>query len=130
MTTTNLEATLTVLKRHRDARAWSDTSVANDLLQQLGLDPAHVAANAAPPPPPPGVTEAEVVAHEAAAKAATDKAVAARTALLAQHELEAKAKAQAAADQAAAAKAKADAAKAHAKLEEASDAGPRGGKHG
>jgi len=110
MTITNLEATLTVLKRHRDARLWSDASVATDLLNQLGLDPAHAAANAAPPPPPPGVTEAEVVAHETAAKEATDKATASRAALLAQAEADAKAKAQAAADQAAAEKTKADAA--------------------
>ncbi|MGD0110158.1 MAG: hypothetical protein ABSC06_40020 [Rhodopila sp.] len=100
---TNLECALAVLVKHREARGWQDEAVALDLLAQLGLDAAAEAANAAPVVDPSLVSEAEVVAAEAAAKAAADKARAARDALNAQTEAEAKAHADVAADQAKAA---------------------------
>jgi hypothetical protein len=81
--TTNSEAVLNILASHREARRWTDTAVADDILRQLDLDPVGEAKNAAPVVDP-GITEAEVVAHEAAAKEAVDKAKAARAALNAQ----------------------------------------------
>lgn len=80
---TNLEAAVAVLTKHREARQWSDEAVAADLLTQLGLDAPGDAKNAAPVVPP-GITEDEVLAQEAAAKEAADKAKAAREALDAQ----------------------------------------------
>jgi hypothetical protein len=100
---TNLECAVLVLASHREGRKWTDEAVSADLLAQLGLDPAGEAKNAAPIVSP-DITEAEVLAHEAAAKEAVDKAHAARDALNAQAEAEAKAKAEVAADQAKAAK--------------------------
>jgi hypothetical protein len=79
----NLEATVAVLAAHREARQWTDEAVAADLVAQLGLKPDGEAKNAKPVVPP-GITEAEVVAHETAAKEATAKAKAAREALDAQ----------------------------------------------
>jgi hypothetical protein len=103
--TTNSECAINVLKTHREARGWTDQAVTADLLVQLGLDPAAEAKNAVAVVDPSLVTEAEVVAAEAAAKEAVDKARAARDALNAQAEAEAKARADVAADQAQAAKA-------------------------
>jgi sulfur carrier protein ThiS len=85
MTTTNLECAVIVLAKHREARAWADLTVAQDLLTQLGLDPEGVAENAIVPADPALVTEDQVAAAEAAAKEATDKAEAARAALDGQH---------------------------------------------
>lgn len=96
---TNLECVIAVLASHREARRWTDEAVAHDLLAQLGLDAAGEAKNAAPVIDPSLITEAEVVAAEAAAKEAADKARAARDALDAQAEA-AKARADVATDQA------------------------------
>ena len=81
---TNTEATVAVLEKHREARAWSDSAVATDLLKQLGLDPKGEAKHAAPVINPDQVTVDEVTAAEDAAKKATDKAKALRAALTAQ----------------------------------------------
>jgi hypothetical protein len=99
----NLECVIRVLESHREARRWADEAVAHDLLAQLDLDPTGEAKKAAPIVSP-DITEAEVLAHEAAAKEATDKARAAREALNAQSEAEDEAKVEVAADQAKAAK--------------------------
>lgn len=80
---TNMEATVAVLAAHREARMWNDEAVATDLVAQLGLDPAGTAAHAKPVVMP-GITEDEVLAHEAAAKEAVAKAKAARDTLNAQ----------------------------------------------
>jgi hypothetical protein len=88
---TNLECAIAVLTTHREARKWADEAVAQDLLAQLGLDPGGDAKDAVTPVDPSLVTEAEVVAAETAAKEATDKAQAARDALVAQHEAAAEA---------------------------------------
>jgi hypothetical protein len=81
---TNLECTIAILASHREARRWTDEAVALDVLAQLGLDPAGDAAHASPIINPQQITEDEVVAAEAAAKEAADKARAAREALGAQ----------------------------------------------
>lgn len=70
---TNLELVISILAKHREARMWADESVAADVLAQLGVDPAAAMK----------VTEAEVLAAEAAAQEATDRAVAYRAALVA-----------------------------------------------
>ena len=101
---TNLEAVIAILAAHREARKWTDEAVAHDLLGQLGLDAAGKAANATPAVKP-GITEAEVVAHEVAAKEAVDKAQAWRHALNTQAQEEDKVRAAAAAEQAKAAEA-------------------------
>lgn len=80
---TNLECVIAALAAHREARQWDDAVVAADLVAQLGLNPDGNAAKAKPHNMP-GITEAEVVAHEAAAKEAALKAEAARAALKAQ----------------------------------------------
>jgi hypothetical protein len=82
--TTNSECVVNVLRTHREARGWTDEAVCADLLAQLGLDPEGKAKNPAPVADPSRVTEDEVVAAEAAAKEAADKAKAARDALNAQ----------------------------------------------
>lgn len=82
---TNLECVILVLSSHRDARRWSDEAVALDVLAQLGLDAAGDAVHAAPVVDPSLMSEEEVEAAEAAAKEATDKALAARAALDAQN---------------------------------------------
>lgn len=105
----NLECAMAVLAAHREARQWDDRAVAMDMLAQLGMKPDGEAKNAVAPVPP-GITEDEVLAHEAAAKEATDKAAAARAELNARLEAEDKAKADAATDQAKAAKDARDAA--------------------
>lgn len=84
----NRECVIAVLASHREARHWTDESVADDLLAQLDIDPAAKAKKAVPPAAS-GISEDEVIAHEAAAQQALDKAVAARAALVAQ-EIEAK----------------------------------------
>lgn len=76
----NLECAMAVLAAHREARQWDDRAVAMDMLVQLGMKPDGEAKNAVAPVPP-GITEDEVLAHEAAAKEATDKAAAARAEL-------------------------------------------------
>lgn len=64
-TVTNLECTVAVLEKHREARGWTDQEVAADLLAQLGLDADGPAKN-----------PAQVVQHEPAhpAAEATDDA--------------------------------------------------------
>lgn len=64
---TNLECAVAVLAQHREARKWTDTAVAVDLLAQFGLDPAGEAADpaaaapaAAPTPEAPPTPEAAV----------------------------------------------------------------------
>lgn len=74
----NLDCTLSILEAHRNARAWSDSAVANDLLNQLGLDPKADAANPAPVVDP---EEAEVAMAEAHAKDVMARAMAARAKL-------------------------------------------------
>ena len=99
----NMECVVAVLASHREARHWSDEAVALDLLAQLGLDAQGEAKHAAPVIDPNMVTEDQVVAAEAAAKEATDKARAAREALDAQTKTDAQTDAEAkaeAADQA------------------------------
>lgn len=76
----NLECAMAVLVAHREARQWDDRAVAVDLVAQLGLDWAGE-AKYAKPVSAPGITEDEVLAHEAAAKEAMDKAAAARAEL-------------------------------------------------
>lgn len=76
----NHDCAVAVLEAHREARRWTDDAVAADLLAQLGLDPSAEAKNAVLPAAP-GITEDEVVALEAAAKEAMDKAHAARAEL-------------------------------------------------
>lgn len=76
----NHDCAVAVLEAHREARRWTDDAVAADLLAQLGLDPSAEAKNAVLPAAP-GITEDEVVALEAAAKEALDKAHAARAEL-------------------------------------------------
>ena len=88
-TVTNLECTVHVLAVHREARGWTDESVAADLLEQLGLDPAGRAKNAAPIPNPDAISEDSVVALENAAKEAAEKAKQARADYKAQQEAEA-----------------------------------------
>jgi hypothetical protein len=106
----NREAVIAVLVSHREARAWTDEAVADDLLKQLDLKPTGEAKKAIPAVDPSLVTEAEVVAHEAAAKEAIEKARVARATLNAQAETEDKARLDAAADQAKSAQAARDAA--------------------
>lgn len=84
---TNLECVCAVLAAHREMRMWDDQTVATDLVTQLGLDPDGEAQNAKPVAPT--ITEDEVVALEAAAQEAADKAHAARDALNAQNAEEA-----------------------------------------
>ncbi len=67
----NLDCTKTILEAHREARAWDDSAVAGDLLNQLGLDPMADAKN---PKPVVDPEETEVATAEAEAKAAADKA--------------------------------------------------------
>lgn len=105
----NLECAMAVLAAHREARQWDDRAVAVDLVAQLGLDWAGE-AKYAKPVAAPRITEDEVLAHEAAAKEATDKAAAARAELNARLAAEDQAKADAATDQAKAAKDTRDAA--------------------
>jgi hypothetical protein len=118
-----MEAVIAALAAHREARQWNDEVVAADLIAQLGLKPDGEAKNAKPAMAP-GITEDEVLAHEAAAKEATDKAKAARDALNAQ-KTEGDDKAKSDADQAKAADAKRDAdAKAVAAVKPAEAAKP------
>ena len=93
----NQECVVATLARHREARAWTDEAVAADLLAQLGLKPDADAKNAIEPPDPDVMAEEEVRALEAAAKEASDKATAARQAVMAKAADEAKAKADEAA---------------------------------
>ena len=65
--TTNAEAATAILEKHRLARRWDDAVVAADLLAQLDLDPAGVAAKAAVVAT---VALADVEAATAAARAA------------------------------------------------------------
>lgn len=81
----NLQCVINVLSSHREARRWSDESVAIDILAQLGVDDAGEAAHAAPVVDPALITEEAVVAAEAAAEVAIDKAADARVALDAQN---------------------------------------------
>jgi hypothetical protein len=81
---TNLECVVHALAKHREARRWDDMAVADDLLAQLGLDPAGDAVHAAPLVDPALVTEEQVVAAETTAHEATEKAANARAALDAQ----------------------------------------------
>lgn len=106
----NMDCVVGTLARHREARMWDDGVVATDLLAQLGLKPDGDAKNAIIPPDPDVMAEDEVVALEAAAKEATDKATAARQAIAAKAADEAKAKADEAAANAKAAQAARDAA--------------------
>jgi hypothetical protein len=106
----NLETVINVLASHREARQWTDTAVADDILSQLDVDPTGEAKNAAPVIVG-GITEDEVIAAETAAKEAADKATAARDALnrqTAAPEYQAKIDADAAAEQAKADAAAAD----------------------
>jgi hypothetical protein len=105
----NMECIVAVLTAHREARSWTDEAVAMDLVAQLDLDPVGEAKNAKPVVAP-GITEDEVLAHEAAAKEAVAKATAAREALNAQAEEEDKAKVDVAEEQAKAAAAQREAA--------------------
>jgi hypothetical protein len=105
----NMECVVGTLARHREARMWSDDAVAADLLAQLGLKPDAEAKNAIEPPDPDVMAEHEVAAFELAAKEASDKATAARQAVMAKAADEAKAKAD---EAAATAKATQDAARA------------------
>lgn len=100
----NYDCAVAVLAAHRAMMNWTDEDVARDLVAQLGLDPVGEAKNARPVVAA-GITEDEVLAHEAAAQAAVDKAKAARAELDAQAQEEANAKAEAAATQAEALKA-------------------------
>lgn len=77
----NFECVVAVLSAHRDARAWADHAVANDLLEQLGLDPEADAKNAKPVIDPNMLTEDQVKAAEDAADVAVKKAKEAREAL-------------------------------------------------
>jgi hypothetical protein len=104
----NMECIVAVLTAHREHRHWTDEAVAMDLVAQLGIDPVGEAKNAKPVVAP-GITEDEVMAHEAAAKEAVAKATAAREALNAQAEEEDKAKVDAAEEQAKAAAAQREA---------------------
>lgn len=81
---TNLECAIAVLMSHREARGWTDEAVALDLLGQLGVEAAGEAVHATPVVDPSLVTEADVVAAEASAREAVDKATSARAALIAQ----------------------------------------------
>ncbi len=54
---TNLECTVAVLAKHREARQWTDEAVAAELVAQLGLDPAGDAKNATPGPEEEGTDE-------------------------------------------------------------------------
>lgn len=110
----NRECVIAVLTAHREARNWSDESVADDLLAQLDVKPDAEAKKARPVVNQDMVSEDEVAAVEAAAKQAADKAKEARDALNAQKAKEAQDKADDAAEQARAQKEAADAAKARA----------------
>lgn len=79
----NYDCAVAVLVAHREARQWTDEAVARDLLAQLDVDPVGEAKNAKPVVAA-DISEDEVLAHEAAAKEAVDKAKAAREALEAQ----------------------------------------------
>ena len=67
----NLACTMGIILKHREARDWSDSAVAMDLLNQLGLDTMGEAKNPAPVADP---MEAEVEKAEANAKVATETA--------------------------------------------------------
>jgi hypothetical protein len=82
---TNLECAIAVLALHREERRWTDEAVAADLLAKLDIDPAAEAAHAVVVAGPV-VSEDEVIAAEAAAKEAADKALATREAFEAQSE--------------------------------------------
>ena len=45
----NMECAVRCLESHREARGWTDSAVATDLLAQLGLDPEGEAKNAVVP---------------------------------------------------------------------------------
>ncbi len=75
----NMECAIAVLASHRAARQWTDEAVAAEMLAQLGLDPAGVAAHATPPSPDDLdslVVEAEQRDFEAEAKAADAERIA------------------------------------------------------
>lgn len=97
---TNLECAVAVLAMHREARQWDDNAVAADMLRQLDVDPAGDAKKARPAPDPSMISEGEVLAHEATAKEAAERAKAARDRLNAQVAVEAKANAVEAVDRA------------------------------
>lgn len=81
----NLECVMSALASHREARRWSDETVAIDILAQLGMDTEADAANAKPVVDHDAVTEESVVAAEAAADVAVGAATEARAALDAQN---------------------------------------------
>src|SRR3954464_7559491 len=76
--TTNRECVVAALAGHRQAGPWTDEAVADDLVAQLGLRPDAEAKNAKPIVDPNALSEDEVIAAEAQAKEASDKAKAAR----------------------------------------------------
>lgn len=128
---TNLECAVAVLASHREGRKWHDPAVAADLLAQLGVDPEGEASNAVTRADPLLVSELEVLAAEAAAKDATEKAKGLRDQLLAQEQADATARAFTAADQAKAAKQMREAAgKAALEPTPAQDAGSESAKAG
>lgn len=75
---TNRECVVATLASHRQAGQWTDESVADDLVAQLGLRPDADAKNAKPIVDPSLMSEDEVIAAEAQAKEVSDKAKAAR----------------------------------------------------
>jgi hypothetical protein len=96
----NHEAVVATLARHREARNWTDHAVADDLCQQLDLNPTGEASKARMLVDPSMISEDEVVAHETAAKLAAQKATEARAKLNEQKADEAKPHADESADHA------------------------------
>jgi hypothetical protein len=84
----NHEAVVAVLRRHREARAWTDEAAATEVLAQLGLDAGGEAKDATPAGDPSAVSEDEVTAHEQAAANAVQKAKEAREQLNQQQQAE------------------------------------------
>jgi hypothetical protein len=77
----NRECVLAVLTKHREARAWDDGAVADDLLMQLDIDPTAEAKNATKVRADTDALAAEIAAAEVAAKEADDKVAALRSQL-------------------------------------------------
>jgi hypothetical protein len=70
---TNREVLVHTLATHRHGRAWTDEAVADDVLQQLGVDPAGEAKHARSMPQN-GLSEDEVVQQETIARQHSEKA--------------------------------------------------------
>lgn len=61
---TNLELVISILAKHREARAWTDEAVAADMLAQLGVDPAGIVQMTEAEPVPDLPPDQQVTQHD------------------------------------------------------------------